>query len=646
MSRASISRASIRRDSINRAATNRVATNRAGTNRVARRARACVVAVLVLSLVSACVGSPPGPSPSTNAAAHLTRTDLQASGITIVNAESEVTGPVTSLTLTGLQADRLIAEANAGAGLSGRDIDALAPVATGLPPASYLVASYVNDSGLVGASVAKSLIEPGADFTHAQGIVFPTAVIALLVSDLMTAAAAADSFTPTPSGLGMGTSSGIKGAAYLPGRVVQSSMLQNSMLQNSMLQAPTGPCSTVTNFLSSSIQGLFDVLRVIPGVIGAIDALGPFGKVLSALINGAIGLAQGVVEGVVSVVTQPVLDAMRFALSGLGIASLVLSYFTNEKLLIKPQPSDHLPFSVDPGATVRGTFIASALSLTTDWPAALVDCANVSGAKIPELMKAGDTATWAQSSGADLITPDSLTSTVGSDKTTTMTFSTGHEDAETAKGPELTTASRVTVSIPRKEVGDFLDLATNEIGLVKSNLLAKIPSPLRGLASTALGTIIDPIVASVKSSISGSVGGILTLKGDGMIWVIHHAPKEPTPTPGPTPATAPTPSDDGSGAFCEQFNAQVTIAAAALPGLSDAFGWARDFGAGLQSITAKPPASMSSDFTIIVGFYTLVGTLTIQNTQPVADYVAANDIDGARVRVWQTCKSPQLDLSL
>ncbi|CAN5118727.1 hypothetical protein BH09ACT6_BH09ACT6_14740 [soil metagenome] len=622
-----------------------------------RTIRSLVVVAVVVSLLSACVSSPPGPASSGETAAALTRSQLEASGIRIVDAETDVTATPTSLTLTGIQADRLVAEANAGAGLSGAEIDALAPVAADLPPASYLVASYVSTSGLPGAAVAKTLLPSDADFTHARDIVYPTAVIALLVADLMTAAASDNSFTASPSGLGRpgAGQSAVSQPAVSQSAVGEPAVGEPAVNQTgparaalpqrpaelAFAQAPSGPCSTVTNFLASSIQGLFDVLRVIPGVIGAINALGPFGKILSAIINGAIGLAQGVVEGVVSVVTQPILDVMRVAISGLGVASLVLTYFTNEKLVVKPQPTDHLAFAIDPGAAVRGSFTASTVSLTKDWPAALVDCAQASGAKIPELVKAGDSATWTQSGGTDLIAPDSLTSTVGADKTTSMDFSTGHEDAETAKGPELTDASRVTVSIPRKEIGDFLDLASNEVEQVKASLLAKIPSPLRSAASVALGTIIDPIITAVKSSISGSVGGVLTLKGDGMVWVTHHAPKKPTPTP------TPTPSDDGTGAFCEQFNAQVTIAIAALPpGTSDVFGWAGAFGAGLQSIRAKPPAALASDFGIIVGFYTLAGTLTIANTQPLADFVTANDIDGARVRVWQACKSPQINLGL
>jgi hypothetical protein len=387
----------------------------------------------------------------------------------------------------------------------------------------------------------------------------------------------------------------------------------------------------VTNFVSATIQGLFDVLRILPEAIGAIKELGIFGKIISTIIDGALILARGVVEGLVAVITAPILEVMRLAISALGVASLVLSYFSNEKLVVKPTPSNHQTFGIQPAPGNRGGFTASTASLTKDWPAALVDCAKVSGTKIPELIKAGDKATWKLVSGAELITLDALEGAVGSDKTAKIDFTTGTEDAETAKGDERTNSSRVAVSVPRKEVSDFLDLAAREIENVKADILSKIPGPLQGAANLVFANTIDPLVKSIRSSIEGAVGGILTLKGEGSVFVTYHSPKEPTPTP------TPTEPEEAEGNFCAEFKVQADLAAIDLATSTNPFGWGGSLAERLKSIQASPPAELAADFAMTIAFYEIVGTSSIGDTQRMADFIAANDIDPARKRLWNAC---------
>jgi hypothetical protein len=613
-----------------------------------RRARLLLVSAVVAALLSGCIGAPSNgqsaPGDGDGAAAGgiaLTHSQLEDAGIAIVDDETAVAETPTALTLTDIQADRMIAEARAGAGLTGAELDAIAPVDPSYPRMSYLLAAYLSADDLPGAhpgaDLVRGLYPAESDWTHPESIVFPMAVVALFVEDLMTAAEADGSFTeedPTDTGMAPSAPHGKTGQTAQTGQTAADARLARP----ASYQALDSPCSTVTGFISSTIQGLFDVLRVIPGAITKIDQLGIFGVLLGALIDHAIGLAQGVVEGLVAVVTAPVLNAMRIGLTGLGTASLVLSYFTNERLVVKAAPADHTAFAIDPSPGTKGTFTASTLSLTKDWPAALIDCAKVSGAEIPPLIKAGDPAEWTLTSGVSLITLDAASSTITPDKTAVMDFLTGHEDAETAKGPEITEAARVSVKVPRKEVGDFLDLAAKQIENVKKDILAKVPGVLQGAASSVLNAAIDPVVASVRASIEGAaVGvGVLNLTGDGMVWVTHHGPKDPEPTPEPAP--------DDEGDFCTQFDEQAAIAAAALPGASDLFGWAAGFAAGLHSITATPPAELAADFGTVVAFYDIAGSISIENTQPLADFVAANDIDGARVRLWTACGAPQIDM--
>lgn len=603
-----------------------------------RRARSALAALLVVALVGVLSGctSFPWNKPVAAAGLDLTRDQLQSAGIAIVSDETAVPDSATSLTVTQIQADRMIAEAAAGVGRTGAELDAIAPVDPSYPRMSYLLAAYLSADDLPGehpgADLARSLYAPSderpepTDWTHPESIVFPMAVVALFVQDLMTAAQAEGSFEaedPVDEGAGP--------ALATPELAVSADIIDS-------------PCSTVTGFISKTIQGLFDVLRVIPGEISKISQLGIFGVLLSALIDHAIGLAQSVVEGLVSVVTAPVLNAMRIGLTGLGTASLVLSYFTNERLVVKPGPADHTAFSIDPDPGTKGTFTASTLSLTKDWPAALVDCAKASGASIPPLIKAGDPATWTIQSGVTLISLENTETKILADKTAVVEFTTGHEDAETAKGPEITEAARVSVTVPRKEVGDFLDLAAKQVENVKKDILAKVPSFLQNAASAVLNAAIDPVVASVRSSIEGVAGetAILNLKGDGMVWVTHHEPKEPDPEPGADPDPEPALGGD-DGDFCTQFDEQAAIGAASLPGAADPFSWAAAFAAGLHSITATPPAELAGDFGTVVQFYDIAATSSFSDAQALADFVDSHDIDGARVRLWAACGATQID---
>lgn len=626
-----------------------------------RRARSVLAALVVVALVSGLSGCTtfPWSKPVASAGLDLTREQLQSAGIAIVADETAVPDAATSLTVTDIQADRMIAEAAAGVGRTGAELDAIAPVDPSYPRMSYLLAAYLSADDLPGehpgADLARTLYAPGdeqpepTDWTHPESIVFPMAVVALFVQDLMSAAQAEGSFEaedPVDEGAGPGPDAGTSAepASFRLAETARAATVPEASVPDAAADIVDSPCSTVTGFISKTIQGLFDVLRVIPGAISKISELGIFGVLLGALINHAIGLAQSVVEGLVAVVTAPVLNAMRIGLSGLGTASLVLSYFTNERLVVKPGPADHTAFSIDPDPGTKGTFTASTLSLTKDWPAALVDCAKVSGASIPPLIRPGDPATWTIRSGVTLITLEDTETKILADKTAVVEFTTGHEDAETAKGPEVTELARVSVTVPRKEVGDFLDLAAKQIENVKNDILAKVPSFLQSAASIVLNAAIDPVVASVRGSLEGAAGetAILNLKGDGMVWVTHHEPKEPDPEPGADPDPEPAPEGDG-GDFCTQFDEQAAIGAASLPGAADPFSWAAGFAAGLHSITATPPAELAGDFSTVVQFYDIAATSSFGDAQALADFVDAHDIDGARVRLWAACGATQID---
>lgn len=587
-----------------------------------------VITVVALSSValSGCVPDPVSDEPQVP---ELTVAQFEAAGISIVpdaSSDDAADGdaadlPVpTAFQLSELQVERLISDASTGGGLVGYELDALAPVTDGAPPVSYLLASWILDGSLAGAQAAATqFVDP--DWTYASDEVFPPAVIALFVGDMVSQAAA----VPVPQGpSSLGSLDPViaaPAALVLPDAV-----------------AAGGPCTFVTELLHTVIQGTFDALRLIPGAISTVKELGFFGTLLTTLIDGAIDLAQGVVEGLVSSVLAPVFEIMRTAIAALGVATVVLSYFQDQKLEVTASPGTHHAFSVDPAGRNTGAFIAKAVKLAGKWPKELVDCAAAVGAPLPEQLRSGDTAKWNVSAGDGLVEFPSATSKIAGDLTTKGEFQTGHEDAETAKGDEVTQIARVAVEIPRKEVGDFLDLAAKQVEGVRAKILSLVPALLRDQAEALLKATLDPTIASIRKGLEDAAGGILTLKGAGWVFVTFHTPKEPEAEPTSDPDD---PGDD-EGEFCRQFAVQAGIAADALPGASDPFTWAAAFAVGLHSIEADPPAAIAPEFGVVVGFYDLAGQSSFENAQALADYVAANDVDGSRARLWDFCGVPQL----
>jgi hypothetical protein len=69
-----------------------------------------------------------------------------------------------------------------GGGLSGAEIDSLAPVPAHVLPVYYLLAAYVSAGQTAGARQIRVLMGR-QDWRHPSSIVFPTLALALLISD-------------------------------------------------------------------------------------------------------------------------------------------------------------------------------------------------------------------------------------------------------------------------------------------------------------------------------------------------------------------------------------------------------------------------------------------------------------------------------
>ena len=559
-------------------------------------------------------GSTPGTTGSTTGTTGSPTADLQPltqAGIRIIADEGAPIELGAALTITEVQAGRMAADVAPGAGLLGRDIDALAPVTPGTPPASYLLAAWVSTGTSPAAGTARGWMGNN-NWKAAPSLHFPVAVLAMFVNEMATA-------TNAEMPPAVGTQSGGTTATQPAGRVGTPIVF---------MAAPTpgtvGPCSAVTGFLDSVINGLFDALRIQPSASGG----GPFDFLASALAavwNVAISLAQAAVQGLVTILTAPVFEAMRLAVGALGVATTIVSYFKDQTLdvnLAAPQADKgQYPFAVGAAADVTGQFIAKGHELTGDWPPALVDCAKVAGATLPQLLKPGIPTEWTVDDGG-VIVPGQLTGTVTADRTATLDFVTGRETEEDAKGETVFGDGIASVKIPRKEIDDFLDLARAQVTGARDKLLARVPAgAARDAATSVFAATIDPTVTQLTGEISGAIGGVFSLSGSAVVIVQHHTPPDTTTSSSKPPPSQGPPNSGNQGDFCAQYKSLIDWVAANPPG--DVVAWASEIVRRLTGMQPAPSA-VSADVDVELGVYTAVAAsanvqVLIQKTLPLGN---------------------------
>lgn len=523
---------------------------------------------------------------------------LAGPGLLVVADESVVgSGSNARLTITDVQARRLAADVGAGAGLLGSDLDRLAPVSDGAPPMSYLLAAWVSAGTSAGSAQARRWM--GAqDWTRAPSLHFPSAAVALFVAEIAADVnAEMPPLTAPPTGSHDTTGPAettIDSTATAPTMATSNGFLSGAPA------SLAGACSRVQNFIATVIGGLFDALRITPS--GGSGVFGFLTSVIATIWNEAIGLAQGLVQGLVNTLTAPVFQAIRFGVGALGVATLVLSYFKNQTLDVTLDPDNSYRFAVGPEADVAGTFVAKGKDLTADWPAALVDCANVAGATLPKLIPPGAPATWTVTDPAGVIAPKELHVLVGDDLAARLAFVTGRESEEQAKGEVTADNADVTVKIPRDEIKQFLELARDQVNGARNQLLSAVPAgPARTAADSLYAATIDPTLNELEQSISGDAGDAFSLSGSDSVRVMHHAPPETTTISPTVPPPTSSPDTTTPADFCGQYRDLVTWIRANPPG--NVVAWATEIVNRLTTMRPAAPAGVLADIDVELQVY-------------------------------------------
>lgn len=464
--------------------------------------------------------------------------ELVDAGVVVIADEYEPV-PDAPFVVTQVQAERLVAGVDAG-GILGSEIDELAPVPEDVPPISYLLAAWVAVGETAAAQTARGWMGE-QPWELAPSIVFPHAVVSLFVTDLATMVdAAADEAGADPFGEGIDpVDLDATGLRMQPAGLRSESAALLGGVANA-------PCSTVDKFLGDVIHGLFGALRLtVPSKTGGFFA--KLAATLATVWNTVLDYAQGVVESVVGVLKEQVFDIIRLAVGALGVAEVVVSYFRDEVLTVAVEKVDAgaaaggWRFSIGDELPIRGMFVAKAKDLTGNWPRALLDCAKSAGAPLPKLIEPYAQATWTEDDPRNVIETEQLVGAVSDDLAARLAFNTGSESEEAAKGELTSGTATVTVTIPRPEIEQFVQLGRNQIENAWQHVLSTVP---RGELRTAVDglkqTVVQPTIDRVQSGLNNAVGGFFSLRGRQSVTVAFHIPPEPTTTTEPPSTPPPT----------------------------------------------------------------------------------------------------------
>lgn len=536
---------------------------------------------------------------------------LTAAGLSIVPREDQPVDPSVTdsghLMVTSIQARRMVADVSPESGVLGSDIDAMIALPADLPPLSYLVAGWVSKGNSQSATTARSWMGD-QDWTHAPTVRFPLAVLAMFVTELSVGTSG--EMPPLHDPLATPSVDEVQSTAFHSGGFGRSLPIAAAP------RLAGGPCTAVTQFVSQSITGIFNALRISAPTGDGVFA--SIGKVLAGVINFGLSLAQSVVEGLVSAITAPVLNLIAIAVAALGVVTVIASFFTDTTMSVRIAPSNGTRFAVGEEGDIKGEFIATARDLTGDWPPVLKDCAAAAGVSLPELLPAGIPATWDVQDRGLIVTGD-RTGAVDADHSAHLTFVTGRETKEAAEqGAESTDGASVTVRIPRKEIDAILDFARSKVSDAQASILNKVPPAIRGATMTALDSIVNPTLDRLQGEASDAAGGVFTLLGKATVFVLHHGTPETT-TSSSTPDTEP-PDTAEQDDFCTQYAALLVFVRDNPPG--DVVAWATEIVNRLNTMRPAAPAEVVGDVDVELRVYEAVAAsadirVLIQTTEPL-----------------------------
>lgn len=499
-----------------------------------RAAVATVAAFSVLLALGGCrnsAGDDSYAAPGAGGRTAVTGVGYDADGLTRVLAEAGVgtvadersSQPVVPVhgrqvtAVTAWQVRNMAAETRSHGGVLGQALDQSVPMPPGAPPMAFVLGGWIS-SRVDADAVAAGRLTGSADWTHAESVVFSSAVLQLFIADVLDHAGS--SASSTASGEPSATAAP---AAYVTG-------------------LPAGGCTGVASFVDGVLSSIFAALKVNPadvanwvsgkvgGTVGVV--VGSIAGFFASFWNVAVDLAEKAVRNILATLTAPVLNTLRTVIAALETITTVLTYLKRWTVPMTPDPTSN-SFSVIGASAHRGSVTATVdrKAESDHWPDLLADCAQALGKPVPTLSAKGEPVTWTtEQEEPGLISVDRPTNGAGSlddNLSDRLDYTAGKEDATTAVSPDVVLSTvTVSASIRRTEIDELGDL-----------LLTSLSKTFPPLIQPAVRLVLTPMFEWVKHVLDQ----FTSVDGSTRLIVSHHVRQpDPTPSSGPTTPSSPT----------------------------------------------------------------------------------------------------------
>jgi hypothetical protein len=352
--------------------------------------------------------------------------------------------------------ENLVREIDDGGGYLGTQLDDLVGSPGGLP-FSYLLAGWLSSAPTPAAEAAAGLMghQP---WEQAPSLVYPTAVLTLFVADAVQA-----------GGGGAGTETGSLRLVSL---------------------AQTGLCSTLADYVSGALDFIFESLKVNADTDSFLGWLG-------TIWNAALDLARWAVEGLIELLTAPIITAITDALAIVGALNMVASLLKPWSLEVTPSNTE-TRFAVGDESDIAEAFVAEVdTGIEFDWPPWMEDCAQVAGLALPDPSSAEDSGvSWTTAGLPGLGEVTNNQNRIDSDNQADLNWVTGREAS--GGGDELSGTVSASVTVESKQLEEMKSMIN---GLIKGH----VGDTVGGLISLLTDPIIDKLAELVQVNGASSV---------------------------------------------------------------------------------------------------------------------------------------------
>jgi hypothetical protein len=453
--------------------------------------RSASLGLAVVVVASACGGTEDSPSTTPAGAPGTTASPSSAPGGSSEGLDDALAGagiqvidePGTfaaggPLELWSFQVENLGREIDAGGGYLGAQLDELAGSPGGLP-FSYLVAGWLSAAPTPTAEAAAALMGD-QPWQEAPSLVYPTAVLALFVADAVET----------------GGGAGGEAAAAVLAALAQE-----------------GLCSTLSGWVSSVLDYIFDSLKVNTEDEGFLGWLG-------TVWNAAVDLARDTIGGLIEAVTAPIVAAIADALAIVGTLSMIVSLLKPWSLEVTASHAQ-TRFAVGGEPDIAEDFVAMVdTGIDFEWPAAVEDCAALAGLTLPDPASAeGSQVEWKTSGLPPLGSAGESQTTIDQDNQASFEWVTGREDSD--EGDVLTGVVGVSVTVRSQQVEELK-------AMLESLIAGQIPV-------APFGDVVAELFSALTAPIFEALAELTQVSGADSVLVIHHDEPEEEPD---VPATS------------------------------------------------------------------------------------------------------------